>query len=154
MFNHFLKNAELLNNTFKIVPLLYGSLGLEYLTKKQLNADDIDILIPKYFLEDGWAQFKSFLEQNGYELIDQREHVFKRDNVKYAYAQIEELSSFAKIDISEITVICKENVSFMLLSLQHYLKVYQASLKDGYRINVRQKKDAEKIEIIKNLLIK
>ncbi len=154
MIKHFLKNVELLNKTFKFVPLLYGSLGLEYLTKTNLSADDIDILIPKSFLKERWVEFKNFLEQNGYELINECEHEFKKDNVTYAYAQIEELSCFAKIEISEINIICKENVPFMLLSLQQYLTVYKTSIKDGYRINVRQKKDAEKIELIKNLLVK
>ena len=46
-FNCFLQNAEMLNNKFNIVPLLYGSLGLEVLTKSSLNADDIDILVPE-----------------------------------------------------------------------------------------------------------
>ena len=40
----FFENAILLNERFGIVPLLYGSLGLEYITNKNLNSDDIDIL--------------------------------------------------------------------------------------------------------------
>ena len=44
-FNLFLENARFLSNKFNIVPLLYGSLGLEYLTGDALDADDIDILV-------------------------------------------------------------------------------------------------------------
>ena len=67
----FLENARLLSEEFGIVPLLYGSLGLEYLTGENLDADDIDILIPKVFLTDNWVSFKNILESNGYILIDE-----------------------------------------------------------------------------------
>ena len=41
-----------------------------------------------------------------------------------------------------------DGVRFMLLSLEQYLAVYKQSSKDGYRVNVRQKKDADKIKFI------
>ncbi|MBQ5887293.1 MAG: hypothetical protein IIW82_06560, partial [Clostridia bacterium] len=52
----FLQNARLLSDTLGIVPLLYGSLGLEYLSGDDLAADDIDILIPKTFITDRWPE--------------------------------------------------------------------------------------------------
>ena len=42
-FNLFLENARLLSEKLGIVPLLYGSLGLEYLTGDVLGVDDINI---------------------------------------------------------------------------------------------------------------
>ncbi|MBO5065085.1 MAG: hypothetical protein J6D06_03125 [Clostridia bacterium] len=57
-FSNFLQNAEMINEKFNIVPLLYGSLGLEVLTKSSLNADDIDILIPQVFITgEKWKEF-------------------------------------------------------------------------------------------------
>ena len=45
-----------------------------------------------------------------------------------------------------------DGVRFLLLSLEQYLLVYQKSSKDGYRVNVRQKKDADKIRFIESKL--
>ena len=45
-----------------------------------------------------------------------------------------------------------DGVRFLLLSLEQYLLVYQKSSKDGYRVNVRQKKDADKIKFIESKL--
>lgn len=60
-FDFFLQNAEMLNNKFNIIPLLYGSLGLEVLTNSSLNADDIDILIPQMFVTgDRWKNLSHF----------------------------------------------------------------------------------------------
>jgi len=62
------------------------------------------------------------------------------------------LESFAGISLSEIEIVENENIRFQLLTLLQYLKVYTASAKDGYRINTRNKKDFEKINLIQKQL--
>ena len=148
----FLDNARLLEDAFGIVPLLYGSLGLEYLTGEDLHADDIDILIPRVILKERWMEFKDFLEKNGYTLTDEHEHTFASGGISYSYAQIEELESFAGIPPEEIATHTAEGSSFRLLSLEQYLAVYTASSQDGYRIKTREKKDFEKIAFLKRRL--
>ena len=133
----FFENAKLLKEKFDIIPLMYGSLGLEYITGKSLDADDIDILIPQTFLNENWSEFKDFLTDSGYVLFDEHEHTFQKDDVFYSYASGEELESFAGISTSDIRIAKDDDVQFRLLSLEQYLKVYTASSKDGYRINIR-----------------
>ena len=145
-----MKNAETLNKKFNIVTLLYGSLGLEVLTNTSLNADDIDILIPQVLVTgDRWTEFCLFMESNGYVLIDEHEHTFRKDGVDYSYASVEGLKDFAGIDVCDIEIRNISGTKFMLLSLEQYLKVYQKSSQDGYRMNVKEKQDDQKIEFIK-----
>ena len=151
-FNLFLENARFLSDKFDIVPLLYGSLGLEYLTGDVLGADDIDILVPRVFITDRWQEFKAVLEAQRYVLADEHEHTFVRDGVAYSYADIEDLESFAGIRMKDIEMREADGVSFLMLSLEQYLAVYRQSSKDGYRVNVRQKKDADKIRLIESKL--
>ena len=151
-FNLFLENARLLSDKFGIVPLLYGSLGLEYLTGDALDVDDIDILVPRVFITDRCQEFKAFLEEHGYVLVDEHEHTFVRDGVAYSYADIEDLESFAGINTESIEMHEVDGIRFLLLSLEQYLAVYKQSRKDGYRVNVRQKKDADKIRFIESKL--
>lgn len=148
----FFENARLLRDSLGITPLLYGSLGLEYLTGEDLNADDVDIMIPGCFVADRWAEFRTVLEKNGYTLTDAHEHEFEKDGIHFAYARIEELESFAGIPLAEIGTREGERIPFKLLSLHQYLRVYTASSKDGYRANVKEKKDAEKIALIQRCL--
>ena len=148
-FNLFLENVRLLSDKFDIVPLLYGSLGLEYLTGDDLGADDID---PHVFITERWHEFKALLEAQGYVLVDEHEHAFVRDGVAYSYADIEDLESFAGINTEDIEMHEVDGVRFLLLSLEQYLAVYKQSSKDGYRVNVRQKKDADKIRFIESKL--
>ena len=151
-FNLVLENARLLSDKLGIVPLLYGSLGLEYLTGDALCSDDIDILVPCVFITELWHEFKALLEAQGYVLVDEHEHTFARDGVAYSYADIEDLESFAGIRTKDIEMCEADGVSFLLLSLEQYLAVYRQSSKDGYRANVRQKKDAVKIRFIESKL--
>ena len=151
-FNLFLENARLLSDKFDIVPLLYGSLGLEYLTGDVLGVDDIDILVPRIFITERWHEFKTLLETQGYVLADEHEHTFVRDGVAYSYADIEDLESFAGINTESIEMHEVDGIRFLLLSLEQYLAVYKQSSKDGYRVNVRQKKDADKIRFIESKL--
>ena len=151
-FNLFLENARFLSYKFNIVPLLYGSLGLEYLAGDDLGADDIDILVSRVFITDRWQEFKAVLEEHGYVLVDEHEHTFVRDGVAYSYADIEDLEAFAGINTEDIEMHETDGVRFLLLSLEQYLAVYRQSSKDGYRVNVRQKKDADKIRFIESKL--
>ena len=151
-FTLFLENARFLSDKFDIVSLLYGSLGLEYLTRDVLGVDDIDILVPRVFITERWHEFKSFLEAQGYVLADEHEHTFVRDGVAYSYADIEDLESFAGIRMKDIEMREADDVRFLLLSLEQYLAVYKQSSKDGYRVNIRQKKDADKIRFIESKL--
>ena len=151
-FNLFLENARFLSDKFGIVPLLYGSLGLEYLTGDDLGADDIDILVPRVFITERWHEFKAVLEEHGYVLVDEHEHTFVRNGVAYSYADIEDLESFAGINTESIEMHEVDGIRFLLLSLEQYLAVYQKSSKDGYRVNIRQKKDADKIRFIESKL--
>ncbi len=152
-FKKFLENAQLLNGQFRIIPLLYGSLGLEQVTSSDLNSGDIDILIPGEFVNgEHWVPFIEFLESNGYTLIDEHEHTFIKDETEYSYAPIENLKSFADIDPKDIGIYEKQGVRYKSLSLDQYLTVYQRSLQDEYRVNVFKKKeqDEEKISFIKS----
>ena len=148
----FIENARLLQEEMQITPLLYGSLGLEYLTKEKLSADDIDILIPEIYLTEQWAAFRAMLERNGYCLIDEHEHTFDKNGVHLSYARLEELESFVGIAVPDILILEADNIRFRLLTLEQYLKVYTASSKDGYRMNVKEKKDQEKIDFIRSRL--
>lgn len=148
----FFQNARLLQKSFDITPLLYGSLGLEYLTGEDLNSDDIDILIYEKYLTDQWDEFRATLEKEGYVLTGEHEHTFCKDGVCYSYASIEELYSFVGIPLTNIGVKTEEDVKFRLLTLEQYQTVYRASSRDGYRVKVRNKKDKEKIKFIEEKL--
>lgn len=145
----FLRIAAMLREEFRIIPLLYGSLGLECRLNESLNADDIDILIPRNILKDEWNRLKGMMNRLGYRLYDEHEHAFEMADMNVAFADLENLQKFAGVAIERIPVLEENGVEFLLLELEDYLKVYMASSEDGYRKNVKHKQDQQKIELIK-----
>lgn len=150
----FFSIAERLNKELHMVPLLYGSLGLEQRLQTDLHAEDIDILIPEVFLTEQWDRLVALMEENGYVLYDLREHAFAKAGIRVAFASLEDLTPFAGIDLSEIPVLEEAGVRYSLLTLQDYLKVYTASSQDGYRKNAKHKNDGQKILLIRKALSK
>lgn len=149
MMHEFLHIAKLLNTKLDITPLLYGSLGLEKRLDINLNADDIDVLIPQIYLNEQWQNLFALMADNGYSLVDLHEHTFQKHGIKVAFANIESLPTFANVDITKISKIIEHGAAYHLLELPDYLKVYTASSKDGYRKNIKNKQDQEKIDLIK-----
>lgn len=144
----FLLIAKDLNIKLNIVPLLFGSLGLEQRLDMCLDAEDIDVLIPEKYLNEKWQYIVNIMVDNGYALYDLHEHAFIKNDISFAYASIESLIPFAGIDISKIPIINENDIRYFLLELQDYLKVYTASSKDGYRKNIKNKQDNHKISLI------
>ncbi len=139
-------------NKIDIVPLLYGSLGLEQRLHTNLNADDIDVLIPEIYFSEVWYRIADIMVKSGYLLYDINEHAFEKNGLSIAFATIESLAPFADVDVENIPVIKENGIYYKLLDLHDYLKVYTASLKDGYRKNKKNKNDKEKIDLINKAL--
>lgn len=152
MYSSFLHIAGLLNEQLSTYPLLYGSLGLEKRLAVDLNADDVDVLIPEKYIKAEWNRLVSIMSAEGYRLVDEHEHEFSNGSVTVAFASLESLTPFAGIDVSSIPVMMDEGKSFLLLELPDYLKVYEASSKDGYRKNVKTQQDSFKISLIRKAL--
>ncbi|MBS4537506.1 hypothetical protein GOQ27_03475 [Clostridium sp. D2Q-11] len=152
VFLEFILISRHINEKFNVIPVLYGSLGLQVLTNIDLNPQDIDILVPQKYICEEWKSFKASIEELGYEFRDLDEHDFKKEGRKIAFSFEEDLEEFVNIDYNNLKIHQYNGVLYKLLNLEEYLKVYSKSLEDGYRREKNNSKDKEKIELIKDLL--
>ena len=118
----------------------------------QISADDIDVLLTETWLSEQWSAFQTLLQAEDWRLIDAHEHTFEKRGVHCSFAALEELETFAGVPIPEIETRTESGAKYRLLSVKQYLAVYKASAKDGYRVNTRGKKDAEKIALLEKLV--
>ena len=153
-YGEFLSAAAQINKTFQVSPLLFGSLGLERRLGISLNSDDIDVLLPERLLTADWQRLIAMMEDLSYTLQDEEEHEFVKGDFRMAFASIENLEPFAGVDLNAIPLITDQGASYYLLDLPDYLKVYEASSRDGYRKNVKNKQDQQKIDLILKALEK
>ena len=152
LFQEFNHVAITLNKELGIIPVLYGSLGLERVTGMDFHPNDIDILVPLTFLEGKWDLLKAVMESLGYVLIDLHEHEFRKNKMKVGIAFIEDLKQFAEVDYHHLEAVKDNGAIYYMLSISDYLKVYKKSFLDGYRRTKNNNKDQRKLEILKQLM--
>lgn len=142
-------NDFLLTN--KIDPILYGSLGVSVYLGNFKEFDDIDLLVEDIYLDNKWPDLVEIMKDNGFELIDAREHEFANEqNLKVAFAK---KSILAKDNIcdpqKDIETYNKNGLSVKTLSKQSFINAYTFSSKDGYRKEKRGKNDLDIINQLK-----
>lgn len=152
LYKEFLNISKPLNRQLAIVPVLYGSLGLEKVTQMDFSPQDIDILVPLIFLEEKWEMLKDTMEQLDYTLIDLHEHKFVKNENEIGFAFIEDLIEFADVNYKSLQLFEDSGVKYYLLTISDYLKVYNKSLQDGYRRTKNNSKDLTKLAILKKFV--
>ncbi len=151
-FNEFINITKTLNGELGIVPVLYGSLGLQIKSGIDLEPQDIDVLVPLEYLQKKWDALRQTVENMGYTFVDLREREFRKEEFKLAFAYIEDLADFAGIDYKKLEITEWNEARYHSLSLEDFLKVYSRCLNDGYRRTKNNDKDVTKIELLKKLL--
>ena len=155
----FMKIAAALNEE-GITPLLMGSVGLEVVTKRDWQADDLDIHVPGdahgWAIDaseniNDWEKIVNVMRRLNYELVDLHEHQFSNGQLSVGFGIIDTLPHFAGINLSEIALQQVGDVRFYLPNAQQYLKIYEASSKDSYRANKNNAKDDAKVQYLKQL---
>ena len=159
-FDEFINIAKKLNN-IEIIPLLMGSVGLEVVTGKSWDAQDIDIHVPgdKRGWEvppelniHNWNEIVNMMNLMEYSLIDLHEHVFSKDGLSIEYGIMDTLPSFAGVPLEDLEMHQEGDVKYYLLNPKQYLSVYESSSKDSYRADNNNNKDIKKIHFLKNRL--
>jgi len=154
LFEEFVAITKIINQRLKIIPVLYGSLGLWHIRHHNFPVNDIDLLVPDEYIKTEWSATLSLMDSVGFTLHDAHEHEFQRGKIKIAFAGFSSLSDDLSIDPEKLKVNQISGASFKELSLEQYLSAYQYVLHDSYRKNIKNKDDQEKINFIKEQLKK
>jgi hypothetical protein len=159
-FNEFKKIAKKLNN-IDIIPLLMGSVGLEVVTGKSWDAQDLDIHIPgdrrgwevpPELNIHKWNQVVEIMKSMGYRLIDLHEHEFSKEGLSVEFGIIDTLPSFSGVNLEDLKMHKMGEVKYYLLNPKQYLSVYEASSKDSYRADNNNNKDISKINFLNGMV--
>lgn len=159
-FNEFIHIAKNLND-IEIIPLLMGSVGLEVITGKNWDAQDLDIHVPgdKRGWEvppevsiSNWNGIVTVMTSMGYSLKDLHEHEFSKDGLTVGFGIFDTLPDFAGVQIDDLQLHRSGEVKYYLLNSKQYLSVYESSSKDSYRADNNNHKDLKKIDYLKTVL--
>ncbi|GGH86978.1 hypothetical protein JOD43_001844 [Pullulanibacillus pueri] len=159
-FNAFIKIAKKLND-IEIIPLLMGSVGLEVVTGKSWDAQDLDIHVPgdKRGWEVppetniyNWNNIVDIMISMEYRLVDLHEHAFSKEGLSVEFGIIDTLPSFAGVQLQDLDMHNVGEIKYYLLTPKQYLSVYESSSKDSYRADHNNNKDIRKIDFLKRMI--
>ena len=135
-----------------IKPVIYGSFGVSLYLGDFKKFEDLDILIEDEFINDKWLEFRKLFELRGFNLVDEKEHEFELEGKRVGFAS-KNILIRDKIINDYRELIQYKNKEAFTLTPEDFLRAYRFSIKDGYRINTRGKKDnsiIKKLEIYIN----
>lgn len=138
-----------LNEKLNSKPVLYGSLGLSITLEKELDTDDIDILVEHSVFERSLQTVQELMISLGYELANPEKNEFHKDQLKVGIATDGDMLKFSGVDPTKLELASGDAI-FRVLSAAEYLAIYKASSLDRYRKDKHQKNDGEKIAIIES----
>ena len=153
-FDIFLEVAGELNKSFKVTPILYGSLGLYRVIRESGTVSDVDILVPNEFVKEEWSELVALMRRLNFELKDKHEHEFIREEKIVAFATNLDLVERAGIRPEDLKISRENDVEFKELTPEQYHSVYQFVSGDSYRQEKRGTTDKDKIVLIKKFLTK
>lgn len=140
-----------LNQAFHITPILYASFALEKVLGINLNAADIDLLIPSSDFERR-EHIISYFQSMGYQY--QRDEVIHlmKDHISIELADEDVWLDALKINRDTLHLINDHDHSYQLLGASNLLKLYQYLSQLSHRSEEKRSKDIQKIKIIKQAL--
>ncbi|QVY62534.1 phosphoribosylanthranilate isomerase [Cytobacillus gottheilii] len=159
-FDEFIKIAKKLND-INIIPLLMGSVGLEVITGKSWDAEDLDIHVPgdqrgwevpPELNIHNWNDIVNIMNLMEYSLVDLHEHEFTKEGLSVEFGIIDTLPSFAGVPLKDLEIHQIGDVKYYLLNPNQYLSVYESSSKDSYRADNNNNKDLRKIDFLKSMI--
>lgn len=146
----FLSNILKTLKKLDIKPIIYGSFGASLYLGNFKEFGDIDILIEDNYIFDDWTEFRQIFESDGFILIDEKEHEFMFEDKKVGFAAKSILIRDRIInDYKELVQYKRMKAS--TLTVAGFIRAYEFSINDGYRINTRNKKDRDIIMKLKEV---
>lgn len=150
--NEFLSKVLTILKELNIKPIVYGSFGVSNYLGNFKKLEDLDLLIEDKFINKNWEEFKNLFRVNGFNLINEKEHEFELNNNKVGFAS-KNILIRDKIINNYSELVKYKDMDAFTLTPENFIKAYEFSVKDGYRINHRKKKDKDIIERLKIYII-
>jgi hypothetical protein len=151
-FNTFLEASKQMNEELDIIPILYGSLGLNRAIGEFATVNDIDALIPDVFISERWNELHILMKTLGFELRDIKEHEFARNGIIIAFAGESESVGLIGTKSEDLPITEINSVKFKEFTPEQYLVMYRRFSRNGYRRKKKGEADQRKIQLIEEYL--
>lgn len=122
--------ARLINIRLEEIPILYGSLGVEFRVKKDMKCRNINLMLSNELISDKWESLVDLMSVAGFSLKSEKDRLFEREGMELTVSNTEELSAYAGIDVHTFEKI-NDFAEFYLPKVCDFLEIYNYKSKDN-----------------------
>jgi len=141
-------------NRMGITPIVYGSLGLAFLIKKQIPINDIDIILLDDEFNNRWNDIRKFLTKDMKYTTDPEHKQEFLNDIFVSFMSVSDIRKLTEINISQLQKTIKNKISYYNLTPNQHLDIYKNGLLNKFRRQKREKDDKNKIDLIRKYLLK
>jgi len=141
-------------NRMDITPIVYGSLGLAFLIKKQIPINDIDMILLDGDFNNRWKDICSFLTENMKYTIDPEHKQEFLNDIPVSFVPMNNVRKLTQINIPQLQKMTKNRATYYNLMPEQYLDIYKNGLLNKFRKEKRENDDKNKINLIRRYLLK
>lgn len=135
-------------------PVLYGSAAVSAYLGDYKPLGDVDILVEDEFIDGKWDALVKIMSAQGYTLVDLHEREFadaKGLRIALSKHGILERDGIGKV-VEDMRVVERGGQTVTTLSPEALIRAYEFSARDGYRKDMRGKKDEVTIQLLKGYI--
>ncbi len=140
-----------LNTKFQIIPILYASFAVEKVLGIDLEAKDIDLLIPKHhFLSR--HDIITYLLFQGYEYIHDEVIHLTKDGIDIELADEDYWIKHCHLEPKDFHTIHENQVTYQILGARNLVNLYGYLLSLKHRSIEKKQKDLAKIDMLNQFI--
>lgn len=140
-----------------IEPIVYGSQGVSLYIGQFKEFGDIDLLVDKQWVNERWQNLIAKMSEIGFVLVDEHEHEFSNPagtTIAFAGSDILIRDGITKSVNDAVESFELDTILVRTLKPEVFLRAYEFSALDGYRMANRNKKDNVVIGLLRDYLAK
>jgi len=141
-------------NRMGITPIIYGSLGLVFLIKKQIPVNDIDIILLDDDFNNRWKDICRFLTEDMKYAIDPNHKQEFLNDILVSFMSVNDIRKLTEINISQLQKTTRNKITYYNLTPNQHLNIYKNGLLNKFRRQKNEKDDKNKIDLIRRYLLK
>jgi hypothetical protein len=140
-------------NKHRVVPTVYGSLGLYLLIGEKGSIGDIDFLVEDDVMLNAWDALKrGIVGELGYHSDPAHSNEFVKGHMSLSCLGYRKITDLIDVDLSASILNIHDKAVFRNLTAEQYLKVYGIVQFDKHRRRKSKAKDMAKIDALREYM--
>ncbi len=134
----------LLEKTYHLHPIIYGSLGVELALEHDYDVHDIDLIIPDSHFDE--TKLAALFVNQGYEIIARSYFTVRKNDIDVEISRLSYWENVARFCNVKPIALTYENTILHVLDIPNLLRLYEYLLTEPSRGGFKNERDEVKVK--------